>query len=501
MAETHQHNNQPQYYTDLSIRHIEELKLDRRALHGGNRIKVLNAFRADPSISATKSGLRSIALLRGGVQTTQYDSDTDLLFRQESNFQYLFGANLADCLGVLELDTGIATLFIPKLPAEYAVWYGTIHKKEYFQEKFQVDEVLYVEDLPSYLKTYDPTVVYIAKNVNGEEALHPLLTNYRVDNGRLKEILDEARLIKTSEEIKLLKFINKISSWAHVEVMKSCRPGMKEYELEALFLHAIYSNGRCRRVSYCGICGCGKNGATLHYPNNNKDVLDGQMALLDMGAEYHCYTSDITCSFPVNGKFTENQKVVYNIVLAAQQAVMNAMAPGVKWEDMHRLADRVIVEGLLQHGFLKGSVEDLVKNQIGGLFFPHGLGHFMGLDTHDVGGYPKGVERIQERGIKSLRARRVLEAGMVLTVEPGLYFIEAVLRPAFEDPAINQFLVKEKIEKFLDFGGVRLEDDVIVTETGIENMTIAPRTVEEIEEVMTKKTHPKFTLEAILNHH
>jgi len=211
------------------------------------------------------------------------------------------------------------------------------------------------------------------------------------------------------------------------------------------------------------------------------------MVLLDMGAEYFCYCSDITRSYPIKGKFTNDQKEVYESVLAAQEAVLKAMKPGVLWPDMHRLSNRVICQQLQKYGFLKGDVEDMIKNDIGALFMPHGLGHFMGLDTHDVGGYPEGVERPTGPGIKSLRAGRVLEEGMVITVEPGIYFIEATLVPALKNPIHSKFLVAEKIQKFLNFGGIRLEDDVIVTKDGIENMTQIPRQVHEIEAWIAQK--------------
>jgi len=267
------------------------------------------------------------------------------------------------------------------------------------------------------------------------------------------------------------------------------KDGLMEYQMEAVFRHETYFKGGCRNMSYTCICASGHNGATLHYGHagapNSKSLRDGEMVVFDMGAEYHCYCSDITRSFPVNGKFTQDQKVVYESVLAAQEAVMQAMKPGVLWPDMHRLANKVICVELKKHGLLQGDVEEMQKHHIGALFMPHGLGHFLGLDTHDVGGYPEGVQRIQEPGIKSLRSGRVLQEGMVITVEPGIYFIAAVIEPALVDPVKSQFLVVERIKQFANFGGVRIEDDVIVTATGMENMTTAPRTVAEIEAWMS----------------
>ncbi|XP_067349072.1 xaa-Pro dipeptidase-like [Channa argus] len=158
--------------------------------------------------------------------------------------------------------------------------------------------------------------------------------------------------------------------------------------------------------------------------------MDGDMCLFDMGGEYYCYTSDITCSFPANGKFTPDQRAVYEAVLKSSRAVMAAIKPGVKWSDMHRLADRVHLEELVKIGILRGSVEDMMKVHLGSVFMPHGLGHLLGIDVHDVGGYPEGVERIDEPGLRSLRMGRLVQERMFLTVEPGIYFINHLLDQA-----------------------------------------------------------------------
>src|SRR5690625_2389912 len=151
---------------------------------------------------------------------------------------------------------------------------------------------------------------------------------------------------------------------------------------------------------------------------------------------------------------------------------------------LHMLTAKVMTEGLQDLGLLYGDTEELVDNNIFALFFPHGLGHFLGLDTHDVGGYPKGVERIDRPGIRYLRVRRDLMPGMVITLEPGIYFVPALLKPAFEDPTISEFLVKEKIENLFDFGGIRIEDNLIITRKGNENLTDVPKSIKEIEEIM-----------------
>jgi Xaa-Pro dipeptidase len=376
---------------------------------------------------------------------------------------------------------------------------GKIQSPSYFKEKYEVDEVRYVEDLDSVLsEELKAKTLYLLHGKNTDSGNYSKIPHfagiekYKIDKEKLHPILSECRVIKSSLEIDLLKYVNKIASEAHKEVMRRIKPGMMEYQMEAIFCYECYYNGGCRHVSYTCICASGENASILHYGHsglpNSKKINEGEMVMFDMGCEYHCYASDISRSFPVSGKFTLEQKQIYESVLAAQEAVMKAMKPGVSWVDMHKLSNRVICEELKKYGFLKGDIDEMMKHHIGAIFMPHGLGHFMGIDTHDVGGYNGNYERINEQpGLKNIRTVRVLEPGMVLTVEPGIYFIDSLLDKALADPIQSQFLVKEKIQQFRNFGGVRIEDDVIVTENGIENMTTAPRTVEEIEKWMSNK--------------
>ncbi|KAG8226650.1 hypothetical protein J437_LFUL005302 [Ladona fulva] len=306
-----------------------------------------------------------------------------------------------------------------------------------------------------------------------------------------------SRLIKTEMEIDLLRYINKISSDAHIEVMRSIKPGDMEYQCEAIFKKEVYSKGGCRHVAYTCICGSGENGAILHYGHaaapNSKPIKSGDMCVFDMGGLYCGYASDITCSFPANGKFTTDQRNIYNAVLKANRAVLEAMKP-----DMHLLANRVMLIELEKAGIVQGDIDEMMKANLAAVFQPHGLGHFMGCDVHDVGGYPdeagvkrslsplveKTPKRPTEPGLKNLRTARNLLAGMVITVEPGCYFIPCLLDKALNDPELSKFLVTSEINRLRNFGGVRIEDDVLVTADGAENLTKVPRTVEEIEALM-----------------
>jgi Xaa-Pro dipeptidase len=217
---------------------------------------------------------------------------------------------------------------------------------------------------------------------------------------------------------------------------------------------------------------------------------DGDMALMDMGAEYGFYGSDITCSYPVNGRFSKSQKTVYNAVLKAHDSVISRMRPGVRWIDMHKLAERTMLESLKNGNIVHGDVDDMMARRLGAVFMPHGLGHFLGIDTHDVGGYPEGFERPTEPGLSSLRTTRELKEGMVITVEPGCYFNNVLLKSAKDDPVSTKFFNWEEIEKYKTSGGVRIESNLYVTAEGCKNLTNCPRETWEIEAVMAGASWP-----------
>jgi Xaa-Pro dipeptidase len=465
------------------------------SMHAAARQRLLERLR--------KRGItaESVVLLQGGASRMKYDTDREFLFEQESFFQYLFGVKEPGFFGAIQVGTGRSFLFMPRLPEEYAVWMGRIHPPEHFGSNYEVDEVRYVDELPAVLNAMNPDVLLLVQGRNSDSNLKAIpaqfsgIEQFKTDLSILHPEIVECRVIKSQEEIELLRWINGISSDAHVQVMRACKPGVYEYQLEAIFLREIYARGGCRFSAYTSICGCGPNSAILHYGHqgapNNRLLADGEMFLNDSGAQYHGYASDVTCSYPVNGSFTSAQREIYESVLAANRAVQLAMKPGISWPDMHRLAERVIAERLRDIGILKGSMDELLERHIPAHFMPHGLGHFMGLDVHDPGGYPEGISRIDEPGIRSLRCGRKLEAGMVITVEPGIYFIDSVLEPAVNNSAITHLFSIDMLEHFRSFGGVRIEDDVLVNPDGVENFTDVPRTVEEIENVMSEKLKVK----------
>lgn len=424
-----------------------------------------------------------VIYLKGEEIMYRYGTDYEFPFRQESNFWYLTGVNEPDYHAVIDISTGDYHLFAPKRDSQYAVWHGRIRPEEEIRELYKPDHLHYDHQILSVLKELNPSVVYCL-NEEQAEFVEDLDRSFKLETDTLVDALTYCRMIKTDYELGLMRKAAAVNNVAHLEVMKSVKPGMHEYEAKAIFDYHQIRNGLLQ-PAYNGIHAGGKNSAILHYVENDKQIKDGELYLIDAGFEYKGYASDFTRTYPVNGRFTEMQSAIYQIVLHALDKSIELVQPGVKMEDLHLNACRIILEGLKEVGIVNGRVDDMMEEDIFALFFPHGLGHFLGLDTHDVGGYPKGVDRIDRPGIKYLRVRRELLPGMVITIEPGIYFIPALLKPALEDEKRSKFLNAQKIEGLLDFGGVRIEDNLIITEEGYENLTDVPKEIREIEEVMS----------------
>ena len=460
-------------------------------LHKANREQAVGRL---VSLCECKEG---VMLLKGGSDRVRDSTDHEELFRQESFFHYLFGVEESGCCGLIDMATCRSVLFVPELPPEHAIWMGNIPTLDVFKAKYGVDDVFYCQYLTDHISQTSPACIHLLTGCNTDsgltlEAEQGMFENTKqipIETGQLHRALCDSRSSKTQLEIELMRYVSRISSEAHVEVMRICKPGMMEYQLESTFLHHSYFKGGCRFSSYTSIVGAGEHGAILHYghsgaPNTGQIQEDG-LILCDMGAEYHGYAADITCTFPASGKFTPDQASVYNAVLSAHSTVISSMKPGVSWLDMHVLAERKILGGLKAAGFLRGEVEEMLKNNLGSIFMPHGLGHLLGIDTHDVGGYGYGYpERPKRAGANKLRTARILEENMVITVEPGCYFNDYLMKEALEDTNLSSFLVRERIMPCMKLGGVRIEDNVLITKEGCESFTCVPRTTEEIEALM-----------------
>lgn len=462
-----------------------------------NRQRLVARLKKDHNVTT------GLIFLEGGKQTTRYSSDTDELFRQESFFYWAFGVRDPDCFGAIDISTGAATLMVPVYPDAYKIWFGEIRTPDHYVADYGVEQCIRDDDVGNFFKQHKDLTIYRLKGVNTDsKSTHPVAVHSCFDeiadelsfnDTDLWKCFVETRVIKSEAELDVLRHVTKLSSNAHKRVMKDIRPGWGEFQAESLFLHDVYSNGGCRHVAYCCISASGPNGAILHYGHagepNSKGIKDGDMCLFDMGGEYHCYCSDITCSFPVNGKFTDDQKIVYQAAYNAWNAVSNQLKEGVSWSDMHKLAETEILKHLKQHNLLKGDIDDMMRDRLGALFMPHGLGHFIGHDVHDVGGYMDHTpKRSTLPGLCSLRTSRVMERNMCITIEPGCYFVWSVIQDSVNNEGPwAQYLNMEELSRFENFGGVRIESDVIVHEDCCEDMCSVPRTIEEIEEHMKRE--------------
>ena len=292
-------------------------------------------------------------------------------------------------------------------------------------------------------------------------------------------VLCDTRRVKNEREKKLLKYIADISNEAHLALMKYMKVGLNERDTENFFLQYLRDKYYTRFFAYECICASGANAATLHYILNNKDMKDGDIYLTDMGIRFLGYCSDISATYPVNGKFTEKQKKIYQIVLDSNRGVIKSMKPGItKYADMDKLSKIIILEGLQNIGILSKdyTAEEMFNDGLARTFMPHSVGHLLGLDVHDT-------------GLRSItyKSNVILENGNFITVEPGIYFVDFLMDEAEQSPILSKYIIKEELEKYRGFGGVRIEDDVMVGEDSVESyQKDLIRDIDQIEEYMKK---------------
>ena len=448
---------------------------------------------------------KSYLFLMGGKDLWRYDNDDELFyFIQESNFYYLTGVLESNYYAVINLTDATVSLFIPQ-PTEREKIFLHWETLEQIAEKYQCN-AFDLTQLPIEIKRLNPNKLYVLNGVNSDSGNKVLTCDYVfpapydnyneiIDHDELiYEILADTRTRKSKEEIELLKYINKVTIEGHIQTMKtiyqkiSAGKTIIERDVENYFFSYMRSKLYSRNHPYEHICGCGVDGATLHYINNDQKLEPGKLILMDMGGLAGGYVSDVTSTVPVNGTFTDKQKAIYDIVLEANRAVKEKAKPGVSWTDMHLLAEEVILTGLQKVGILKkgANIKEMLDNRVCYYFMPHGLGHLMGLDVHDVGGYLSFTpERSKEKGLDCLRTARILEKDMILSDEPGIYFIRYLLEQGFNDEKVSKYFEKDIIKDYFDFGGIRIEDDILITDDGCINLTEGlPRTVEDIEKTM-----------------
>jgi len=415
----------------------------------------------------------SIALLCAAPQSTR-SNDTEYLYRQNSDFYYLTGFVEHDAVLALipGREQGEVVLFCQEKDKTRELWTGILMGPEQAIEQLKIDDAFPIGDIDDILPgliegrervyysmgkdpRFDQRVMDWVKIIRGKvrQGAHPPGEFLVLDH-----LLNEMRLIKSPMEIKLMKKAGAISAQAHKRAMAACRAGLHEYHLEAELLHEFVRSGS-RAPAYNNIVAGGKNACILHYVENNAVLKDGDLVLIDAGCEYEYYAADITRTFPVNGRFSKEQKALYEIVLNAQLQAIKAIKPGAAWDEPHNITVRIITEGLVNLGLLKGNVQELIKTNAYKAFYMHRAGHWLGIDVHDVGDY-----KIDDKW-------RLMEPGMVTTIEPGIYI------------APDNMDVDKKWRGI----GIRIEDDVLVTRTGHRILSEgAPKTVEEIENFMAQ---------------
>jgi len=400
--------------------------------------------------------------------------DTEYKFRQDSDFWYLTGFPEPDAVAVITPGAkNPYTLYVRPRNVEMETWYGRRQGVEGAEKNYGVDKAHSIDKFSGDL----------AKHLNGREKLYyrfavdsvldlkilEYFTEQRVR--RLKSaypphtIIDPApiiggmRLHKSADEVELMQKAADIAGEAHVLAMRSVKPGMNEGQVESLMESYMRHHGAAG-VAYNSIIGGGANATILHYVENNAPLNDGDLILIDAGAEYHGYASDITRTFPINGKYTRPQREVYDVVLDVQERCIEYTKAGNRWKDRHEFSVELLTEGMKKLGLLKGRTKELIKKKSYMKYYMHGVGHYLGLDVHDAGRYYEDHKA---------KTSKTFAPGMVLTVEPGLYI------PPDDKSAPSKYRGI----------GIRIEDDVLVTEDGNRNLTAAvPKDADAIEAIM-----------------
>ena len=404
-------------------------------------------------------------------------NDVEYPYRQNSDLYYLTGFEEAESAAIFFIDQennkSTYYLFVRPRDKEKETWtgkrYGVEGAKKYYgpTEAFVIDK--FSEKLEELLKQHTELIFNFGVDKEKDIEIINLLNKTRPSKWKegkginiikdVSEFVHPFRLIKDEHEISLIKKACEISAEAHIKAMESVKPGMWEYQLQTIIEHYFIMNG-AKRAGYPTIVGSGENATILHYTENNHQIKDGDLVLIDAGAEYMYYNSDITRTFPANGEFSNPQKELYELVYKAQQEAFKEVKPGSSLISVHNVATKVLVEGMIELGLLEGTVHENIDNETYKEYYMHGTGHWLGIDVHDAGRrkYPDG-------------SPVPLEPGMIFTVEPGIY-----VSPDSDAP-----------EKYKGIG-IRIEDDVLVTKDGLEILTTkVPSKLEKIEELIQKK--------------
>lgn len=429
-------------------------------------------FQARRDLLAEHMGPNSIAIIETSPVAMR-NRDADYKYRTDSSFFYLTGFAEPEAVAIIETSDSVDdysySLFCRERDRDMEIWHGYRAGVDGAVDDYDADEAYAIElldeEIIEKLLNKQKLFYRIGHRAEFDARISKWIVEANAESRKgatapaqliqLDRIVDEMRLHKDAEEIELMQIASNISADAHTRAMKAVKPGMMEYALEAELNYVFGQNGCV--PAYTSIVGGGENGCILHYVENNKALKDGDLVLIDAACEYECYASDITRTFPVNGKFSPEQKALYQVVLDSQLAAIDAVRIGNSYKEPHNIAVRILVQGLLDLGIMQGDLEEIIQTESFRQFYMHGTGHWLGMDVHDVGSYKTDGEW------------RIYAEGMVVTVEPGIYI-------APDDESVA--------EKWRGIG-IRIEDDVVATPNGPLVLTRnVVKSIQDIEALM-----------------
>lgn len=436
-----------------------------------------------------KNNLSGIGLIIGhGEPPMNYTANT-YRFRQDSSFLYLFGLSLPDLVGVLDFDTQKPILFGNDFTLDDIIWVGPQPSLSELAAKVGISDVRPLSQLASFLATQK--LIHFTPPYRGETWLKLMEWTQRSKEMlspslELIQALVKLRSYKSAEEIERMEVAVNITRQMHLAALSSIQPDRFEYEIVGEVMKQVH--GHHAELAYPIIFST--HGQTLHNHHHHLKMASHRLALLDAGAEESFgYAGDITRTFPVSGTFSSQAKQMYQLVLELEESAISLARPGVYYRDVHLATNRRMLQGLKELGLVEGDVNEMLAQGVAGLFMPHGLGHMIGLDVHDMEdygeqwvGYTPDLTRSTQLGLKSLRLARPLEPGFTLTVEPGIYFIPELIQKWKSEGTDKGFVRYSEVAKWMEIGGIRIEDNILITEQEAHVMgSRIPKSVEEIE--------------------
>ena len=442
-----------------------------------------------------KNFKNGVLLFLGNDESAMNYSGNTYAYRQDSSFLYYFGIDLPNMVGLIDIDENKEIIFGYEFSLEDIVWMGPQPKLTQLAEQIGIAQSESIDNLKKYLKvkTSKQIKTHFLPTYRGDQTLkladlldeNPFKLKSKFSK-KLIEAVVAQRSVKGEEEVAEIEYAMEIAYQMHTTAMRMAKPGVVERDIAGAIEGIALSVGS--GLSFLAIVS--KNGQTLHNHLHSNVLKEGDLLVCDAGAEslLH-YASDITRTIPVGGKFSYKQREIYEIVLTSQKNAINMIKPGVKHLDVHLTAAKIIAAGLSQIGIMKGDLNAAVKAGAHALFFPHGLGHMMGLDVHDMEnlgeafvGYDDQTKRSDQFGLAYLRLAKELKPGYVFTCEPGIYFIPELIDQWKAKKKFKNFIDYDKVEEYRNFGGIRIEDDILVTQNGYKVLgRPIPKEVDDVE--------------------